>query len=220
VAARIGILFDVDGTLVDNVYLHVTAWWQAFRASDHDVLMADIHRSIGMDSDRLIRRLIDGDDDDDTVASAHSALYAAAMPGLRAITGARDVLTRLRDDGYVVVLASSAPEGELKGALAALGGDDLADVFTNADDVDKAKPEPDLLEVAMERAHLSRDSCLMVGDTTWDVAAAQRAGIACIGVRTGGIAASELEAAGAVDVVDDVTEIRPTISRLLERPRS
>ena len=45
---RGGAVFDVDGTLLDTNYLHVTAWWDAFRERGHDVACADIHRAIGL----------------------------------------------------------------------------------------------------------------------------------------------------------------------------
>jgi phosphoglycolate phosphatase-like HAD superfamily hydrolase len=106
-----------------------------------------------------------------------------------------------------VVLASSVKGDEVGVLLDALGARDVIDTMVSSADVGPTKPEPDLLEAAMERGHLDPGSSVMVGDTVWDVAAAERAGVPCIGVCTGGWPAERLRAAGAVAVYDDVATL-------------
>src|SRR3954452_2819325 len=110
------VIFDVDGTLVDTNYLHAVCWWEAFRQYDQHVDMADIHRAIGMGSDKLLDHLLPDDRDrdaDDTLADAHSALYAVYWTRLRAFDGAAGLLRACADRAMTVVLASSASSDEL-----------------------------------------------------------------------------------------------------------
>ena len=106
------VLFDVDGTLVDTNYLHTVTWWQAFAQGGQHVVMADIHRAIGMGSDQLLDRLLpkpDGDKDADSgLAASHDALYATYWTRLRPLPGAVELLRACKKRGLTVVLASSA----------------------------------------------------------------------------------------------------------------
>jgi phosphoglycolate phosphatase-like HAD superfamily hydrolase len=101
------------------------------------------------------------------------------------------------------VLASSANPREFAMLRAALAADDAIDAATSAGDVESSKPAPDLVEVALQKAGVSADHAVFVGDTVWDVRACQRAGVPCIGLLSGGIAAAELAGAGAVAVFAD-----------------
>jgi phosphoglycolate phosphatase-like HAD superfamily hydrolase len=107
-----GILFDVDGTLVDTNYLHTLAWWQAFRRFGHDVPMASIHRTIGMGGATLIEHLIGADrdtDQDEALEDTHGALFSAQWPSLRAFDGARDLLLHCADAGLAVASPPRRP---------------------------------------------------------------------------------------------------------------
>src|SRR4051812_26497050 len=109
------VLLDVDGTLVDTNYLHTVAWWTAFREHGEDVVMARIHRAIGMGGDGLLAHVLPDRDEsqDESIIAAHRALYAAAWPSLRVLPGARELLSSLSARGLDVVLASSAEQREL-----------------------------------------------------------------------------------------------------------
>src|SRR5579875_1883059 len=124
------VLFDVDGTLVDTNYLHTVAWWEAFAQAGHDVAMAEIHRSIGQGSDRMLDELLPRDRDrdaDSDITTAHSALYSVYWSRLRPLPGAAKLLRACHDQGLRVVLASSADPHELKVLRAALDADDAID---------------------------------------------------------------------------------------------
>jgi HAD superfamily hydrolase (TIGR01509 family) len=214
------VLFDIDGTLADTNYLHVLAWWRAFREAGEDVAAARIHRMIGAGSGVLLRELI-GDERDD-VKDGWRRHYDRLKPEVSAIPGAADLLREVSRRGAAVVLATSSPEEDLDRLLEVLGADGAIAATTSAGDVDEAKPEPDLLDVALDKVGVAAADAIMVGDSVWDVEAAKRAGLRCIGVLTGGFSAAELEEAGAVAVYDDVRQLHQrldasTIGALLGR---
>ncbi|WP_370409759.1 HAD family hydrolase [Streptomyces fradiae] len=199
-------LFDVDGTLVDTNYLHTLAWWQALRRHGHDVPMARIHRAIGMGADRLLDAVL-GErrrrTEDRAIADAHGALYAAWYENLRPFEGATELLRAVAARGWRVVLASSASEEEVAAVRGLLDADEVIEAATSGGDVDATKPAPDLVETALEAVGAEPEDAVFVGDTVWDVEAAGRAGLPCIGLLTGGTTRAELEDAGAVLVCED-----------------
>lgn len=200
-----GVLFDVDGTLVDTNYLHVVAWWQAFRSQGHDVAMTDLHRTVGQGSDQFVSTLLGRDDD--RVRDAHADFYGAWKHRLAAFDGAADLLRATKKAGLAVVLATSASEAEAGHLIAAIDADDVIDVVTTSADVDASKPDPDIVHKALQKAGLHAADAVFVGDTVWDVKAAGRAGLRCVGVLTGGISEAELAEAGAVAVYRDVRHL-------------
>lgn len=207
--ARPAVLFDIDGTLVDSNYLHVHAWYRAF----HDVGLAvdawRIHRSIGMDGSTLLATLAD-DADDDTRSRAkelHSRYYKETAGLLRPLPGARDLLDRVKALGLQVILATSAPEDELEILRKVLDRDDIIDAMTSSKDVDTAKPQPDIIEVALDRAGVDAGHAVFVGDAVWDVEACERAGVPTIAVLSGGLSRGELENAGAKAIFEDARDL-------------
>ena len=207
------VLFDIDGTLVDSNYLHVFAWSDAFRAVDRAVPAWRIHRCIGMDSAALLAELL-GDDADalgERAKEEHGRQYAELSDRLEVLPGARELLADLAAAGIRVVLATSAPPEELERLRAVLHVEDDVAAITAANDVETAKPAPDVVGVALEKAGVLADRAFFVGDAAWDVQAAARAGVPCVGVRSGGIAPAELIDAGAVAVYDDVAHLRAAV---------
>ncbi|MFB9236819.1 HAD family hydrolase [Plantactinospora siamensis] len=201
-----GVLFDLDGTLVDTTYLHTVAWWEAFRQFDHDVSMAQIHRAIGMGSDQLLDHLLGSERDrdaDEKMVTAHGTLFATYWERLRPLRGAQDLVRACADRGLRVVLASSAGKPELAALRATLGVDDVVHTVTSSADAEASKPAPDIVATALERAGLDADRVLFVGDSVWDVVAAGKLDVACIGLTCGGTSREELAGAGAVAVYDD-----------------
>lgn len=204
-ASSCGIILDVDGTLVDSNYLHIVAWWQAFRAAGHDVAMSDLHALVGQGADQLVSAVLG--DPDDAVHRAHSRFYAPYLGQLRRFPRADELVRAIDALGLVVVLATSAAPEEVEALLETLDADDAVTCVTGSADVERAKPAPDLVEAALSKAGLSAENCLMVGDTAWDVTAAGEAGVRCTGVLSGGVDASRLRAAGAVEVYRDVAAL-------------
>ncbi|MDT5146663.1 MAG: hypothetical protein QOC58_1308 [Mycobacterium sp.] len=208
------VLFDVDGTLVDSNYLHVCAWQRAFHAEDVPVAAWEVHRCIGMDGSRLVSELTNDAPADvqERLSDGHSRFYQELMPLLAPLPGARALLHRVADLGLQVVLASSAPEDELEVLRKALDCDDIISVTTSSKDVDTAKPEPGLVQVALDRAGVDAEHAVFVGDSVWDARAADRAGVQCIGVLSGGISRAELHEAGASPVFADTQDLLDHLS--------
>ncbi|HWB66393.1 MAG TPA: HAD family hydrolase [Mycobacteriales bacterium] len=200
-----GVLFDIDGTLVDTNYLHTVAWGEAFRVNGYDVPMSTIHSLIGQGSERLINSAIGHDDD--AVVDAHSDLYGGHLHALRAFDGAADLLRRTKRAGLQVVLATSASSHEVEHLLRAIDADDAIDHVTGKDDVEASKPEPDIVEAAMSGAGLTAENVVFVGDAVWDVVATQQLGVGCVGVLSGGIAEAALRDAGAIAIYRDVADL-------------
>jgi HAD superfamily hydrolase (TIGR01509 family) len=198
---RRAVLFDVDGTLVDSSYLHVVAWWQAFRSQGFDVAMTDIHRLIGQGSDQLVESLLGSPNDD--VVEAHTDYYAPRLRQLRPFKDATRLLRRTHDAGVMVVLATSASDKEAAHLRTALDADDVIDHMTTSEDADTAKPAPDILQSAMSAADLQAEDCVFVGDSVWDIEACRKVDMPCIAVLSGGISEPELTEAGAVAVYRD-----------------
>jgi HAD superfamily hydrolase (TIGR01509 family) len=199
------VLFDIDGTLVDSSYLHVNAWMHAFREVGHPVDAWRIHRGQGMGSSELVATLL-GEAAEQVGSQAkahHSEHYRQASDQLRAFDGARELVAAAAQRGATVVLATSAAPEELERLRSVLDIDDAVAKITAAEDVDAAKPAPDLVHVALQRAGVGPERAVYVGDTVWDVKACGKAGVACVGVLSGGISAAELTEAGAVAVYED-----------------
>ena len=203
-------LFDIDGTLVDSNYLHIDAWGRAVESVGIHVERWRVHDVIGMDSSVLIAELI-GEDAaarlSDQITDRHAELYAELTPQLRALPRAQALLRAVADRGVTVVLATSAPPAELDLIGRVL---DLADgvaELTNADDVETAKPAPDVVSVALQKAGVDAADAIFVGDTPFDVTAAKKVGVPTIALRSGGRSTAELTGAGAIAVYDDPADL-------------
>lgn len=202
---RRGVLFDVDGTLIDSSYIHTISWWGAFRQYGYDIPMASIHHFVGMGGDRLVDSLLPPGRDkagDKEVMASHGALYASHWPALRAFDGARELLAACHGAGLAVALASSAREKDLQVMKSILGSEDSIDGATSANDAEESKPAPDILVAALKAIGVDAADAVFVGDAVWDMMAAAALGIPAVGVTCGGVSAAELHDAGAVEVYD------------------
>ncbi|MFI7599610.1 HAD family hydrolase [Actinoplanes sp. NPDC049681] len=214
--AKRGVLFDVDGTLVDTTYLHAVAWWESLRQHDKDAPMAEIHRAIGMGSDKIIDHLLGTDrdkSDDEHMTIAHDILYGAWWERLRPLPGAADLLRECAQRGLAVVLASSAKGAELGKLRAVIDAEDAITAATSSADAKESKPAPDILQAALDQSDVDPKQCVFVGDAVWDVKAAGKLGIPCIGLTCGGTSADELMAAGAVETYENPAALLAALDR-------
>lgn len=194
-----GVLLDLDGTLVDSVYQHVLAWYDAFRQHGHQVPAATIHAGIGLGSDRLVPWLVGEVPDPDAIAAAHLARFLERAEGLTATPGALELLGDLERRAVPYVIATSSGSRTRQALLSALGREDLHVV--DASDVSSSKPAPDLLVAAAAELSLPPERISMVGDAPWDARSARRLGMEAIAVATGGFSEQALRDAGATWVV-------------------
>lgn len=208
-AALRGMLLDVDGTLLDSNDAHARAWQEALAEQGFRVDLPHIRRLIGMGSDKIVPLLTDLPPDDpaaDRLKERRGELFRTRhLPSLRPFPRARELLEALGHRGIVPVVATSATADDMKALLERAGVADLIDASVSSDDVDRSKPDPDIVATALEKAALAPDAAALVGDTPYDVAAARRAGVRAIALRSGGWLDHEL--GGAQAIFDDVADL-------------
>ncbi len=205
-------IFDLDGTLADSVYQHVMAWDAALRASGIDLSVWRIHRRIGMSGGLFVRALKRELGQDLTPAliatlqRGHSEAYAQLVDQVRPLPGARELLATLTAEGVAWAIATSGSRDVAARTLRILAVPDDVPVVTRTD-VAHAKPNPDLFLEAARRLGIEPRSAFVVGDSIWDLLAAQRAGSLGIGVLSGGYGDEELRSAGAYRVYADPADL-------------
>ena len=209
-------ILDVDGTLVDTNYHHALAWYRAFRAHGLVLPVWRLHRHVGMGGDKFVGAIAGSDVEEragDQLREEWEKLFDELIDEVEPLEGAGELIVDLKERGHPVVLASSSIEAHLDHFLDLLDAGEVADAWTMKDDVEASKPEPDLVQAALEKA--GTEDAVMVGDTPWDVEAARKAGLDTVCVVTGGFSQQELTDAGAVAVFESIEELR---RRLDETP--
>jgi HAD superfamily hydrolase (TIGR01509 family) len=214
-----GLIFDLDGTLVDTVYAHVFAWQRALDEAGMPIDGWRIHRRIGM-SGGLFTRAVGrevgrplSDDEAEAIQRRHGELYRELLPARRPLPGAVEILRELREAGVVHGIATSGRRPEIDASLDALVVPDET-VVVERGDVSRAKPEPDLFLACAERLGIAPDECYVVGDAVWDLLAARRARMLSVGLLSGGYGEDELTRAGAFRVYRDADELRGSLDEL------
>jgi membrane protein len=204
------VLFDVDGTLVDSNDLHAAAWDEAFRHFGFDLGVDRIRGQIGKGGDNLIPALLPSLSDArrKELESFRSTLFQRDyLDRVEPFPEVCALFERIRKAGLKIVLASSAPAKELDHHLDRLGCPDLVSGTTSADDVASSKPDPDIFAAALKTAKCEPEEAIVVGDTPYDVTAAQKAGLRTIALRCGGFDEAALREAGAVALFDDPADL-------------
>jgi HAD superfamily hydrolase (TIGR01509 family) len=206
------LIFDLDGTLVDSVYQHVLAWHEALQECGIELSVWRIHRRIGMSGGLLTRALLreTGQALDEALLARlqerHTAAYRNRIDQVRPLPGARELLARLTAVGARWAIATSGRVATAGPAIAKLGVPDGVPIVTR-DLVPHAKPDPDLFLEAVRQLGVAVEHAAVVGDSVWDMLAAQRARTLGIGVLSGGYGTGELERAGAYRVYDDPADL-------------
>jgi len=195
------VIFDVDGTLVDSNDAHARAWVQAFAEVGITVAYERVRRAIGMGGDKLMPR-VSGLEEASTEGQAIAERRAEILkkeflPTLRAFPRTRELVTRLKEDGYTLAIASSAKQDELHPLLEIACVSDLIPTRTSSDDADNSKPDPDIVAAALKRTGCRAEAAIMIGDTPYDVEAARRAGVRAVAFECGGWARDDLRGAAA-----------------------
>ncbi|MCW2646074.1 MAG: family hydrolase [Pseudonocardiales bacterium] len=218
------LLFDLDGTLVDSVYQHVIAWQEALSECGIALSVWRIHRRIGMSGGLFLQALQreTGTVLDDATLSRltdlHAEFYLRRAAGVVPLPGARELIATLHDRAVPFAIATSGARRTAMTAIGLLGIPEGVPIVTR-DLVERAKPDPHLFLAAAHLLQIEPRHCFVVGDSIWDLLAAQRAGALGVGLLSGGYGREELEAAGAYRVYNDPADMLSHLEEVGVRPR-
>jgi HAD superfamily hydrolase (TIGR01549 family) len=213
-------LFDLDGTLIDSVYEHVLAWHEALLQERIELSVWRIHRKIGMSGGLFANMLLRETgleiepDRIERLQRHHAAAYKRRIDQVRPLPGARELLTFLSEANIPWAIATSGRIETAGPAMETLGVDLSRIPVITRDKVKHAKPDPDLFLAAAASLHIDIAHCFVVGDSVWDMLAAQRARALGVGVLSGGYGLEELERAGAYRVFEDPAHLLKHIDEL------
>jgi len=205
-------LFDLDGTLIDSVYQHVLAWHEALEEVGFSLGVWRIHRRIGMSGGLLVQALSREigqrltPEQADALQERHAAAFARYRAAIPLLPGARELLQQLSRAKVPYAIATSGRREGAQPALEKLGVRPEIPVITR-NEVQRAKPDPDLFLAAAQRLNVPMARAMVVGDSVWDLLAARRAGCLGIGVLSGGYGKEELQQVGAYRVYQDPADL-------------
>jgi HAD superfamily hydrolase (TIGR01509 family) len=202
------VFLDIDGTLMDTNYLHVEALAQAFEEVGARPPRSRIHHEVGKGSGKLIHEFVEDDQKAQRVSELHGEHYGKLQERGHPLPGAKELIASLVERGYGVWLATSAEPEELEHHMKELGAEDNIAGVVSSDEAEESKPAPDIFGLALERAEVSPEDAVVVGDSIWDIEAAKEAGVRVAAVMTGGaFSRAELEEVGAYAVYEDCHEL-------------
>jgi HAD superfamily hydrolase (TIGR01509 family) len=221
----VAFLFDLDGTLVDSVYNHVRAWHLALREEGLDLSVWRIHRKIGMSgglfTNQLLREL-DRSVDEATIQrlrARHAEHFLTLSGEVVPLPGAVELLQRLTELELPWAIATSGRILTAEANLRSLGVDPAEAVVVTRDQVNYAKPDPDLFIEAARRLGTTAQGSYVIGDSIWDMLAAARCGALGIGLLSGGYGREELMSSGALRVYDDPADMLEHLDEIAPRTR-
>jgi HAD superfamily hydrolase (TIGR01509 family) len=208
-------VLDIDGTLIDSNDAHAQAWVDVGKEMGYDIEFAHVRRLIGMGGDKVVPRITGLDDESDEakkVKKRRGEIFQEQyLPTLKPFPRARELLERFQADGLALVVATSASKDDMGLLLEKAGIKDLIDEKTSQGDVEASKPDPDIVEAAVEKAGCEPAEAVMLGDTPYDVEAARRAGVPCVALRCGGWGDEDLR--DAVAIYDDPADLLANYDR-------
>jgi HAD superfamily hydrolase (TIGR01549 family) len=203
-SGRPAILFDLDGTLIDTVYEHVLAWSAALRRSNTSIANWEIHRRIGMSGGSLVRQLVREQSKKQPAFPVHQlekwhdAAFTKATRDVHLLPGTAELLRHLNHAGVRWAIATTGGQKQTTRLLRRLKIS--TKTVVTGDDVEKAKPSPDVFALAAQQLGVPLDQCIVVGDSVWDMLAAGRSKALAVGILAGGYCQEELERSGAFRV--------------------
>ena len=204
------VLLDIDGTLVDSNDAHAEAWVVALAEHGRRVDLSRVRPLIGKGGDKLLDE-VGGIDADSAPGKAISdrrreIFQRLFLPYLKPTRGARALIQRMHEDGITLVVATSATQSEVADLLRVAAVDDLIHAVSSSDDAEESKPDPDIVQAALKRAHCEPSGAIMIGDTPDDIEAAGRATVPTIALRCGGWWPDDA-LAGAIAIYDDPADL-------------
>lgn len=203
------VLLDIDGTLLDSNAAQACAWEDAYAEAGYHVSRDQVFPLVGMGGDRVLARLTPGLSDQEgvgkTIVQRRKEIFRERyLPAVRPTPGARALLERMQQAGMKPVPATSAESDELQSLLRAVGVEDLMGEGANSSDASGSKPDPDIVQAALDKSGTPRDESIMIGDSPYDVEAAGKAGVPIIALRCGG---HDADLAGALAVYDHPADL-------------
>jgi HAD superfamily hydrolase (TIGR01549 family) len=212
-------IFDLDGTLVDSVYLHTLAWQQALSEYGITCPAWAIHRRIGMSGALMVKAIAAEQHcrvsqvDIEKLGKRHARHFQQLASKVSPLPGVPQLLRHLRKAKIPHGIATSGKHVEIKNSLSALGLKSDT-IVIDGDKVREVKPEPDLFLLCQQTLNVEPADCLVVGDAVWDIHAARRSGIMSVGLLSGGFGEQELYNAGAMRVYRDARALLEAIDEL------
>jgi HAD superfamily hydrolase (TIGR01509 family) len=204
-----GVIFDIDGTLVDSNDAHAQSWVDTFAEAGYDVPFDVVRPLIGMGADKLLPKTIgikhDTAEAKKLIKRRSEIFRERYLPRLRPFNGSRELVLRVRSDGLKAIVATSAKDEELKSLLKAAQVEDLMQERATASDAKRSKPDPDIVEAAIDESDTEPETLVMIGDTPYDIEAATKARVRAIAFRSGGWADEALK--GAVEIYDGPADL-------------
>lgn len=195
------VLLDLDGTLVDSNDAHAMSWMEALRTYSISVTFPQVREKIGMGADQLLPSLgiFPENPHSREIQAKHGDIFRNRyLPSVRAFPGAKELVEHLMRQGFKLIVATSASQRDLDETLRQTGLDDLLKNSTSAKDAEYSKPEPDIIQAALEKVHATPREALMIGDTPYDIYSARRAGVDTIAFTCGGSSPQDLRDAIAI----------------------
>ena len=206
-AAR-AFVFDMDGTIVDNMAFHTRSWITFFERRGKAVDADEFFRTTaGRQGQEIIRSHLEQELADDEVATlihekegVYRELYA---PHLRAVSGFEDLIATARASGTKLAVATAAPPANIEYTLDGLYLSRPFDAIVGAADVARGKPHPDVFLEAARRCGVAPEHCIVFEDAPLGVEAARRAGMRAVVLTTTLPASSFAEFDNIVAIVND-----------------
>jgi HAD superfamily hydrolase (TIGR01549 family) len=215
-------IFDMDGTLIDSNDFHAMAWQKALESKGKIVPLQKIRPHIGKGADQLLPVFLSqeemekfGEDLDELQGQIFKRYYLVQV---RPFPKVRELFKAIREADGKIALASSSDKADLKDYETIAQISDLVEHCASSDDAQKSKPAPDIFRAALrDLGNPGKDSVIVAGDTPHDAVTARKAGIAIVGVLSGGFSKADLTSRGCFAVYEDAADILANLPSLLKR---
>jgi HAD superfamily hydrolase (TIGR01509 family) len=215
------VIFDVDGTLVDSNDHHAKAWQEAFKKFGIQVSFEAAHQQIGKGGDQLMPEFLTQDQlerlGEDLEKYRGDLFKEKYLDTVQPFPRVRELLEKLKENGLLIALASSAKEDEVEKHQKTLGIEKLVDFATSKDDSATSKPAPDIFNAALKGLDVDASEAIVVGDSPWDIVAARKARLQIICLLSGGFSEEQLRDGGAAEIYDDVSDLLDNLERSVLR---
>jgi phosphoglycolate phosphatase-like HAD superfamily hydrolase len=215
------LMFDVEGTLVDCVQEMLLCWQRTFRRFGFEFSIPTLHRHSGRDPNDMVKLLLPAEDAErlsEPLKKENGELYRAeCLPKVKAFPEVKALFEEAEIARCARGLVTSCAKDELDHYLDLMGISNSVDFIVCGEEVDRQKPHPDLINLALKRAECDASDATMIGDTPFDAQAAKAVGVASIGVLCGGFSISELQEAGCRLVYRDPAHLRNQLVEWTER---